>query len=198
MLDEKKIKKNINFELDKLIKTAVEGNIKYLSYTHIANELNASISALTNSKARKEKIDSANIIEDSIDTKLDKLIKTAVEGNIKYSSYTHIANELNVNLATLIGLEARKEKILNSKILNNPKLDPITDNTLFIINYCIKNDIKINFDNDAFYEYAYELHDIKIQEKDYYIELIQLAWWENIYKIDYFCLKIKNPHNLWG
>ena len=29
MLDEKKIKKNINFELDKLIKTAVEGNIKY-------------------------------------------------------------------------------------------------------------------------------------------------------------------------
>ena len=176
MLDEKKIKKNINFELDKLIKTAVEGNIKYLSYTHIANELKVDPITVSCSKARKEKINSANIIEDSIDTKLDKLIKTAVKGNIKYSSYTHIANELNVNLATLIGLEARKEKILNSKILNNPKLDPITDNTLFIINYCIKNDIKINFDNDAFYEYAYELHDIKIQEKDYYIEQISAIY----------------------
>ena len=54
MLDEKKIKKNINFELDKLIKTAVEGNIKYLSYTHIANELKVDPITVSCSKARKE------------------------------------------------------------------------------------------------------------------------------------------------
>lgn len=52
----------------------------------------------------------------------------------------------------------------------------------------VLNSIRIK---DVFYFYS-------PLEKDYYIELIQLAWWENIYKIDYFCLKIKNPHNLWG